>query len=180
MEEVSFRRKIARLYKDKEFRPTGVAIPYFTQKGKIKFLTVTSPKCRELWYFPQGGIDKGESYYRNITREMHEELGIKDSELEVVFPLFMEGRIRMEHFGFNRDGFSKGKHYFFSLVNFKGDIDKIKPNPLEVGSHRWEDYNTTFNLLGGGKVISKDPYYEKRFLSRSALMGAVSLKKSSD
>ncbi len=68
-------------YKKMDYRPTVVMI---VQNEQGKFLLVCSSHGQGKWGFPQGGVNCNEEISSAITRELFEEVGIKEDEFTVI------------------------------------------------------------------------------------------------
>ncbi|MEY2599438.1 MAG: hypothetical protein RLZZ142_1697 [Verrucomicrobiota bacterium] len=113
------------------------------------------------WQFPQGGVDKGESLFEALTRELEEEIGVTAESWTM---LTQDGPFRYE-FGEGRmvKGFH-GKDQHFFLVEYHGACDGIRvdmPSP-EFQAYEWIAPET-FSLSWLPKM--KRDMYKKAFRS---------------
>lgn len=149
MKQIPFREEINKLYREKLFRPTGVSIVYFQQKNVPLYLITQSPHDSFSWNFPQGGIDLDENLSACSERELFEELGIIPSHLHPKLFGFSKEKIDFEYQSFKRDGFIKGKFYFFSLLEYSGDFNLVY-NLDEVSNYKWKNFRESIRFLGEG------------------------------
>lgn len=63
------------LFLAKIFRKLRPVAAIVLQKDN-KFLIVQKPRKRHVWQFPQGGVDKGETFLAAAERELAEECGL--------------------------------------------------------------------------------------------------------
>lgn len=66
---------------DKDGYRLNVGIIVMNEKGQV--LLAERLKQEGAWQFPQGGIDEGESPKQAMYRELLEELGLKENDIEV-------------------------------------------------------------------------------------------------
>ena len=60
----------------------GVGIVLCNTDGEV--LIARRRGTQDQWQFPQGGIERGESLEATMSRELHEELGVRLSEVDVL------------------------------------------------------------------------------------------------
>ena len=130
------------------FRPQIVGC--FLNDKKILFLY---KKKHNLWQFPQGGIDNGETVKIAFFREMAEELGEEFTKLcnknilligedKVDFPAYSQGSRELKNDA-GQDIFMKGKKYFFVCVETKANIDISNS---EFDDFKWASFDEGFAL----------------------------------
>lgn len=126
-------KRIRELRGGKEYRPVVCMV---VLNRACKVLLVCSPKTETIggFVFPQGGIEEGEELCLAISRELLEELGIREGQLEVIKVDLFYAELDAELGRRNRRGFSKGKAYFGALVLYSG------PNELNVSSKEIKEY----------------------------------------
>ena len=72
---------------EKKYRPNVAAVvlsPSYPFECKI--LLARRNDMEEIWQFPQGGIDEGESVKNALLRELKEEIGTDEVEILAEFP----------------------------------------------------------------------------------------------
>ncbi len=142
-----------------------------------KFLLVRNKEWgKDLWKFPQGGINKGESISNAAKREFYEELG---SRKITINHISKENHI----YGWSEE-FRKFKktNYIGQTLSFviaEVNENKLKCNKKEIEKYKWVDADEIFNLKYkdyADKIISILTLSEvKRF---SDLLFPRNLKKS--
>ena len=101
--------------------------------GRILF--VQSAKNLNEWYFPQGGIEEGESPKSAILREIQEEIGISFDQLSE--PEFRGCEVLdAESSRLDKRGFTKGKRYFFFSALYDGPTVLVI-DVKELNNYRW-------------------------------------------
>lgn len=141
---------------------------------KSNFLLVKSAKAPvETWYFPQGGVEAGETLVEAIMREFKEELGIAKSDLRIVesdFPFYKDYQI----FGRGERGDLVGKFYLFYLMRFTGLKKNIILNRDEINARRFCPPGEVLEYLsrseGGNPKKASDSKVE---ISKGAFEGAL-------
>jgi 8-oxo-dGTP pyrophosphatase MutT (NUDIX family) len=162
--------KISKLYSDKHYRPVGVALIYRIQKDEIEFIIVQSSKSLSSWYFPQGGIELDESLKQNMSRELKEELEINlGQDIVNIHYAYFYSTLDAEATRNDKRGFSKGKAYFFNLMNYVGK-SKFKLQEEEIADAKWVNYSDAIQYFNIGRK-------EKANLSTKALKRATSIIK---
>jgi len=111
-----------------EYRPTAVAIARDVG-GRV--LLLRSAKGERPWGLLQGKVEKGESLIRGLRRELREEANINASE---VLELCYVNHLKTH--GRRRDGFTKGKRYYYFHVACLG-FPSIRLQFAEVCDYRW-------------------------------------------
>lgn len=101
--------KIREEHLAKQYRPVAVAV---VQSIKNEILLVRSAKGGS-WGFPQGGVEEGESVIAGLLRELREETGILGSATAVRGLCYANQLEIAERW---RDGFTKGKSYYYFHV----------------------------------------------------------------
>ena len=130
--QVEVEHLIGEAHEKKEYRPVAVAI-VFDKEGKLLF--VQSKKGPTDWCFPQGGVEANEDVVAALKRELGEETGMKGAELKVKgFQGVKE--LDAEPGRADKRGFTKGKKYFFFVVEYAGPQD-LTLQAEEVTGYRW-------------------------------------------
>lgn len=128
----SLTRHVEEDHKDKEYRPCVVLV---VENPAGELLLVESAKQHGQWNFPQGGIDEHETVEMAIYRELQEETAVPRRDIKIVGYL---GDDKLEIPTRKRDGFTKGKAYYFFHIHLKhsGRSSLIFP-PDEIHDHKW-------------------------------------------
>ena len=127
---------VANLIRDarkKRYRPVVVAV-IRNKKGEI--LLVRSMKRPREWYFPQGGVEIGETARRALFRELSEELSLKRSDLALERYLGYED---VERSTVCRESVDlwRGKRYFFYRLSCAREAREPVPDRVEVLECQW-------------------------------------------
>jgi len=124
--------EVREAHRRKEYRPTAVAL---IRDRQNRILLVRSAKDARSWYFPQGGIDEGESLISAFYREVREEVRIAEARLMIVR---YRGSVDISAESGRRDkrGFLKGKRYFTIEAMYDGPKD-LTLQTEEVDAFIW-------------------------------------------
>jgi 8-oxo-dGTP pyrophosphatase MutT (NUDIX family) len=128
--------QIARDHAAKEYRPTAVSIVQRHPAGNIlqegETLFVRSAKSGD-WGFPQGGIEEGEGLIEGLFRDLREETEIPSI---VVASCRFCYRSRVTIPGMSRDGFTRGKSYYYFGLRCAGS-PKVTLKLDEIDAAQW-------------------------------------------
>lgn len=116
---------------------------------KNEFLLVNLESFEDKYFaIPGGGIESKESLEDAVYRELNEELGIKEKNLQIVGQSDIPVRFKFKVIKMNRDGieYEGSERYFFGF-KFIGDEKMIIPNHGEVRSYKWIAYDKLKNYL---------------------------------
>ena len=159
---------VQQLYEKREYRPVGVAVLYKGEHNNRQYLITQSAKALDVWAFPQGGIDLGETLEQNLSRELAEELGINfTTDVANVNPAYHFELLDAESTRKDKRGFTRGKAYIFTLCQYIGD-GKFVLQEEEVADARWMNYKEVLKFFNLGRI-------EKANLSKKALDIAISI-----
>jgi len=114
-----------------------------------EFLLVNLESFAEKFFaIPGGGVEEGETLKDAVYREINEELGITDKQLEIVGQSNMPVRFKFKEIRMNRKGveYEGSERYFFGF-KFISDEKIITPNPGEVRTYKWVAYNDLKDYL---------------------------------
>ena len=140
-------KEISKHHNDKEYRPVVVLV---IKNKDSKFLLVQSIKGTKPWTFPQGGIENGECPIDALFREIEEEVGIKESELEILEENFFYKEVDAPLDRKDKRGFMKGKAYYFTFCSYTGK-SKLVIQEEEINSYEWVDIVKLTELLKLGR-----------------------------
>lgn len=125
-------RLVAEAFLDRHYRPTVVAV---IRDAMGRYLIVQSAKDPATWYFPQGGIEEGETSLDAFHRELKEETGIEPDTLVVLGGLGVED-IDAPAGRADRRGFTRGKRYVPIQAIYLGKL-ALALDPSEVRCYSW-------------------------------------------
>ncbi|MFA5998301.1 MAG: NUDIX hydrolase [Candidatus Paceibacterota bacterium] len=143
----------------KLWRPGTVAI---TENSEGKILLIRSTRSRN-WGFPQGGVERDEDLIRGLVRELYEETGIAVSEVRNFCLLDKQDIPNWE-----RDGFTKGKRYYYFHVLCEG-VPDVALQLSEVCDFQWLSPRRAEEFISA----IGDEYRQKRESMLIALKNAV-------
>ncbi len=116
---------------------------------KNEFLLVNLESFEDKYFaIPGGGVEKEEKLRDAVYRELNEELGITEKDLQSVGQSDIPVRFKFKVIKMNRDDveYEGSERYFFGF-NFIGDEKSIIPNPKEVRSYKWVAYDKLKDYL---------------------------------
>ena len=116
---------------------------------KNEFLLVNLESFEDKYFaIPGGGVEQEETLKDAVYRELNEELGIKEKNLQIVGQSDIPVRFKFKVIKMNREGieYEGSERYFFGF-RFIGDEKMIIPNLGEVRSYRWIAYDKLKNYL---------------------------------
>lgn len=99
---------------------------------------------RGFWGFPQGHKEKGETEIETLKREVAEETGIEDIDIQSYI-----GRIRYSYF--RADGMKSNKEVTFYFASSPSRLIKISK---EHEGFKWVTYSDALSLLNHRQLIS--------------------------
>ncbi|MGI9519501.1 MAG: bis(5'-nucleosyl)-tetraphosphatase [Pirellulaceae bacterium] len=115
-----------------DIKSCGVIV--FRNQPDLQFLLM---QHADRWDLPKGHVDAGESEYETALRELHEETGIRDKDLELDphFRFSLMYTVKLKRFG--------GEPRQKELVIFLGKLQKKKAKVklTEHIGYEWMDWN---------------------------------------
>lgn len=117
----------------KEF--SAGAVVFRKVKGELKYLILCSHQ--NIWGFPKGHIEKGESEEQAALREVFEETGLKGK--------LVEGFCERTSYIFTLNKRTINKNVVFFL--FEAETNSVKLSDVEHKNHKWFSYENTKKLL---------------------------------
>ncbi len=115
---------------------------YKKEKEKIEFLLLKYPsenRERDYWGLPKGHIEKGESAKEAALRELHEETGLKESEIKT-YPEFRE----TNKYYFKHEGETIFKIVIYFLAQTEKETITVSH---EHSDFKWVDLNQAMKLI---------------------------------
>ena len=132
--------------------------------GKRSYADGSVSENENMWQFPQGGINEGESSLDAMYRELKEETSIGRNEVNLIESLekwtkyTLPANFRMG----SCLGYDGQKQQWF-LLKFIGESSKINSfNPIsrEFSSFKWEDIKKAITqIIAFKKRVYEDVYY---------------------
>jgi putative (di)nucleoside polyphosphate hydrolase len=116
---------------------------------KNEFLLVNLESFEDMYFaIPGGGVERGETLEKAVYREIYEELGIKQKNLQIVGQSDIPLRFKFKVIKLNRDGveYEGSERYFFGF-KFIGSESDIKLQEDEIRSYKWVSYETLKDYL---------------------------------
>jgi len=117
--------------------------------NKNEFLLVNLESFEDMYFaIPGGGVELGETLEKAVYREIYEELGIKQKDLQIVGQSDIPLRFKFKVIKLNRDGveYEGSERYFFGF-KFIGSESDIKLQEGEIRSYKWVSYETLKDYL---------------------------------
>lgn len=150
----------------------GVSAIIVNQKND--FLLVNLESFEEKFFaIPGGGVEREEKLIDAVYRELDEELGIREVNLQLVGQGKIPIRFKFKVIKMNRDGieYEGSERYFFGF-KFIGDQKIITPNLDEVRYYKWvaydglKDYLLFDNQLEETteKILELFPFFKKNII----------------
>jgi len=144
----------------------SVAVIIFRKEEDFRFLLLwkkASDHYREAWEFPKGNSDKGESEMQTAVRELQEETGLKENQLE-----FYDFHDKISFFYRREDQGLIRKEVSFLMARTTRNEITISS---EHDSFRWAPYLEAFDLLNqkNNKEILRKAYdfLKKKFAQKT-------------
>jgi len=112
------------------------------------------------WQFPQGGVEAGATLKENVLRELHEELGVDQSQVGSLTKLRARHSYLWQKIPKYAQGRWVGQRQTFWLVEFIGrnsDIDITSAEEREFRAWRWCSVRTVRRLAAPERLSG----YEK-------------------
>lgn len=110
---------------------------------------------RNVWQFPQGGIDANETYEQAFLREMEEEIGTSNVEIIDMCPTWLK-----YDFPYNKTGRYVGQQQKYFLAKLKNNNDiNIKTAHPEFEEYKFVPIKDLFKHVSNFKI----PIYREAF-----------------
>ena len=117
---------------------SGVGIVLLNKENKV-FVAKRIDNPKNFWQMPQGGVDKGENFYKAALRELEEETSIKNVSLIKEIDGFTTYNLPESLLGIIWKGKFKGQKQKWYIMKFNGSDDEIniKTAKPEFLDWRW-------------------------------------------
>lgn len=131
----------------KKYRPNVSAVILTSEYPKTcKILIAKRTDLRDIWQFPQGGIDEGENPLNALKRELREEIGTDEIEVLAQYPKWINydfpSSVGEKFYPF--DG--QSQKYF--LVRLKSDsLININTEKPEFDDYTFVDFDKIFDRI---------------------------------
>jgi GrpB-like predicted nucleotidyltransferase (UPF0157 family)/8-oxo-dGTP pyrophosphatase MutT (NUDIX family) len=116
---------------------------------KSEFLLVNLESFEDKYFaIPGGGVEKEETLKDAVYRELNEELGIKQKDLQLIGQSDIPLNFKFKEIKMNRDGveYEGSERYFFGF-KFTGDESDIKLQEGEIRFYKWVSYDDLKDYL---------------------------------
>jgi len=142
---------------EKLYRPNVAAIIVSSSYPSVCEIFIAERNdIKDVWQFPQGGIDEGETSQEALFRELEEEIGTKDVEIISEYPHWMQYDFP-EKIAKKMHPYSGQKQRYY-LVKLKSgaNIDLDTEHP-EFKNHKFINYKEVMDYV----TYFKRPIYQK-------------------
>ena len=142
---------------EKIYRP-NVAIVVLSSEypNKKDILIAERTDLTDIWQFPQGGIDEGESAEEALFRELEEEIGTRDVKIICEYPEWISYDFP-PHVAKKMKPFAgQTQRYYLVQLNESAEIDLDTEIP-EFSDHKFVDFSELSKYI----AHFKRPVYEK-------------------
>ena len=116
---------------------SGVGVVVLNKKNKV-FVAKRIDNPKNYWQMPQGGVDKGENFYKAALRELEEETSIKTVTLLKEVDGFLTYMLPNHLLGIIWKGRYKGQKQKWFIVKFNGDENEININTKKPEFLEWK------------------------------------------
>ena len=126
----------------------GVGVIVLNQNNEV-FVGKRKDNPIDKWQMPQGGIDKNESPYNAMRRELFEETSITSIEVLKEIEKWLEYELPPNLLGKIWKGKFRGQKQKWFIVKFIGNDNEINLNTKhpEFIEWRWIDYKSLPNVI---------------------------------
>lgn len=128
---------------------------------------------QDAWQFPQGGIQRGETAEQALFRELHEELGLEQDDVEIMGCTkgWLRYRLPLRYIRKNKKPLCIGQKQKWFLLRLTGSEGKVRfdhAHKPEFESWRWVDYWFPPNDV----IFFKRSVYRRALRQLEPLLGA--------
>ena len=137
--------------KEKKYRPNVAAIvlsPKYPLECKV--LVAKRNDMKDIWQFPQGGIDENESASEALLRELKEEIGTDEVEIIAKCPKWLNYDFPAEFLAEKRKKYhydGQSQRYFLVRLKAGAKIDLSKDKEPEFEAWQFVNLKRLFELI---------------------------------
>lgn len=124
-----------------KYRKSVFMVTYFLDGKNIKYLVLKRKLNWRGYEFPKGGIERGESRFEAVKREIFEETGLSVKKIK---NHHKKGKWNYKNIVKERPGL-KGQSW--SLFSVEVNSQDVKVDPREHVSFEWLDYESALKKL---------------------------------
>ncbi len=150
-------KKVRLMSEIKKYRPNVAAVILSSKYPfKCEYLIARREDIKDVWQFPQGGIDPGESAKEALFRELKEEIGTNEIEIIAKYPEELKydfpKTIAKKMYPFD------GQIQKYFLVRLKSNAKiKLDTKHPEFDAYKFVKRKEIFNMV----TYFKRPVYQK-------------------
>ncbi|MBS3094161.1 NUDIX domain-containing protein [Candidatus Pacearchaeota archaeon] len=126
-----------------KYRPSVFIVTYSFFEGNLIYLMLKRKLHWTGWEFPKGGIERGETFFDAVKRELKEETGIKLGK-EKIKKFNVRGKFDYARKYPDRPGFIGQKYTLFSVEIKK---QKIKFDKREHAGYEWLNFEKAYKKI---------------------------------
>lgn len=125
----------------------GVSALIINNKNEFLLINLESFE-NHFFAIPGGGVKEDETLIDAAYRELNEELGIKEKNLQIIGQSNIPVRFKFKIIKMNRDGKNyKGSERYFFGFRFISTNNEIKPKKGEVKTYKWVPFDRLKDYL---------------------------------
>ncbi len=142
----------------KSYRPNVAAVILSSNyPDKCEFFVAHRSDIKNVWQFPQGGIDEGETPTEALKRELLEEIGCDDVEILGEFP---------EWISYDFPNTSRGKTYPFDGQTQKYFLVRLNENAkINLQLYKIPEFKE-YEFVEYGQLFKKVTYFKRKIYRR--------------